>query len=263
MDSLTFKTRLFTYRALALATAGIIVFSSPAFAHERHYAFNTEYRTIPQGEFEIEQSVTSKVPHWDISNENSFQYQTELEYGVTDKWTIAHYEHWDTENHAGYDDDGRAIKDVTKYSGFNFETKYRFGEKGQYWIDPLIYFEISHDPRKAHEPVVLEEKIVLSKDFNKLNFTYNQIMESVANRGGRTEHEFTFATSYELPAGFRAGIEIKGQYWNPEGHHNELAMGPTLAWGGKYFWVTAGALFGLNRAQDDTQARVIIGVPIG
>ena len=42
-----------------------------------------------------------------------------------------------------------------------------------------------------------------------------------------------------------------------------LLTRPTAAWSGKYFWVAAGALIGLNRAQDDTQARVIIGVPIG
>ncbi len=252
-----------TKRVLALTLAGLTAFTAPIFAHERHYVFNAEYRTIPQGEFEVEQSTTSKVPHWNTSNENTFDYETEIEYGITDQWTIAHYENWQTENHAGYDDDGLPAKDVTKYSGFKFETKYRIGEKGKYWVDPLIYLEIAHDPREPRAPVVLEEKIVLSKDFGKLNFTYNQIMESVANRGGRTEHEFTFGSSYELPASFRLGAEFKGQYWNPEGHRNELAMGPTLAWSGKYFWVAAGALFGLNRAQDDTQARVIVGIPIG
>ncbi len=233
------------------------------YTHERQYAFTTEYRTIPKNQFEIEQHTTSKVPHKNTSNENSFEYQTEIEWGVTDHWTLAHYESWQTENHAGYDDDGRPVKDVTKYSGFKFENKYRFGEKGKYWLDPLVYLEIAHDPREEHAPVTLEEKIVLSKDLGRFNFVYNQIMESVANRGGRTEHAFAFGANYAVLDDLHVGVETKGQYWNPEGHHNEIAAGPTISWASQYFWATGSVLFGVNRAANDIESRVIIGVPIG
>ncbi len=234
-----------------------------AFAHERHYVWNQEYQTLPQGAFELESATTSAVPDLQRSNANQFEYKQEVEYGLTDRITLAHYESWETVNRSGVDDDGVSHKDTTKYSGFKFEGKYRIGEVGKYWVDPLLYFEISRDPRKKGIPLTLEGKGVLSKDIGKLNVAYNQIIESEMGSKGLTEQAFTFGFSYEIADSFRAGCETKGQYWNPESHRNELAIGPTLSYVHRYFWVTAGSLFGVNRAADDWQTRLIIGIPIG
>lgn len=228
-----------------------------AHAHERHYVWNAEYQTLPQGTFELESITTFKMPDFKKSDANKWEYKGELEYGLTDHITIAHYEHWETKNKSG------AGKDATKYSGFDFEAKYRIGEMGKYWVDPLLYFEIKRDPREKGIPLTLEGKIVLSKDIGKMNVIYNQIIESQMGDKGLTEQAFTFGFNYEVFDGVRLGFESKGQYWNPENHRNELAMGPTLNYVNRYFWVTAGTLFGANRATDDWQTRLIVGVPIG
>ncbi len=245
-------------KVLTFALLSTIIFSRApeAFAHVRHYVWNQVYETLPQGSFELEGSTTLKVPQFKQSNENEWEYQGELEYGLTDHWNIAHYERWETDNKAAADE-----KDVTKYSGFKFETKYRLGEKGKYWADPLLYLEISRDPRDKDIPMKIEGKIVLSKDFGKFNVTYNQMMESGLGTSGRTEHQFTTGLNYELISGLRLGVETLGQYWNPTGHRNELAMGPTFAYETKWFWLAIGSLFGLNHAADDVQARVLVGVP--
>ena len=115
--------------------------SREAFAHARTYVWNQEYKTLPKGIFELENHTTVQVPRMGKhSSENSWDYETELEYGLTDHWNISHYQQWETSNHDGVDDDGVPVKDVTKYGGFKFETKYRIGEKGKYWVDPLLYF---------------------------------------------------------------------------------------------------------------------------
>ena len=248
------------FKVTAGSVAMFVIFNMiipMAYAHERHYVWNAEYQTLPQGTWELESITTSKVPDLKRSNANKWEYKGELEYGLTDHITIAHYEHWETKNKSG------SGKDSTKYSGFDFEAKYRIGEVGKYWLDPLLYLEIKHDPREEDIPVILEGKIVLSKDIGKFNFIYNQIMESQVASGGRTEHEFTFGSNYSVTDSIRVGFETKGQYWNPEGHRNELAMGPTLNYVHRYFWVTLGTLFGINRAADDWQTRLIVGVPIG
>lgn len=225
-----------------------------AWAHERNYVFTEMYRTIPQGQFEIEQFTGLKVPNRHITNENEWKYQTEIEYGITDHWTIAHYEFWETENVPGPDD-------TTQYGGFKFETKYRFGEKGKYWLDPLIYLEWETEPNEPN-PNTIEGKIVLAKDIGKFNFTYNQILESQLGSGGRTTPEFAFGANYAFPSDIHLGIEFTGNYWKPGTHRNELSLGPSLSWATKYFWITGGVGFGINRAADDVQARVIVGVPI-
>jgi len=235
----------------------IMLMAPNAIAHERQYVWNQEYQTLPQGMFEIESITTTKVPDFKKTNANKWEYKEEVEYGLTDRITLAHYEHWETVNRSGTD------KDTTKYSGFNFEGKYRIGEAGRYWVDPLLYFEISRDPREERIPLTLEGKIIFSKNFGKLNIVYNQIVESETGQKGKTEHEFTFGCDYAISDSFRMGYESKGQYWNPEDNRNELAMGPTVSYSHQYFWVTVGTLFGINHAADDWQTRLIVGIPIG
>ena len=251
---------LFFILSLFLGTA-----SREAFAHARTYVWTQEYKTLPKGIFELESHTTSKVPHGSASDENSWTYEQELEYGVTDHLNISNYEVWETQNQTGFDDNGVPHKDVTQYAGYKFETKYRIGETGKYWVDPLLYLEYFYDPRERFEgaPNGLEGKIVLSKDFGKLNATYNQSMESGFGHKGRTEHEFFFGMNYEVFPEARVGVETTGQYWNPGSNRNEVALGPTLSYEAKYFWIAAGVLFGVNHAADDFQARLSVGVPIG
>jgi len=224
-----------------------------SYAHTRNYVFTEQYRTIPQGQFEIEQWTKLKVPNRHVTNRHSWQYQTELEYGVTDHWTVAHYQFWETQNRVGSNDD-------TTYGGFKFETKYRLGEKGKYWLDPLLYLEWETEPREDN-PNKIEGKIVLSKDIGDLNVTYNQIIESKLGNKGRTEQKFSLAASYALPGDVRLGVEFKGNYWQPGSRRNELALGPSLAFETKYFWVAGGVVFGVNHAASDVESRVIVGVP--
>lgn len=224
------------------------------FAHARTYVWTEEYKTLPQGNFEFEGWTTLKVPDGSKTNDHIFQYQGELEYGVTDHWTIAHYERLKTKNQPSSDDS-------TNYEGFKFESKYRIGEKGKYWVDPLLYLEWKTDFRQEDHPNEIEGKIVLSKNFGRVSVVYNQVVESELGENGRTKPEFRVGANYEIFPELRAGLEFIGQYWAPSTHRNELSLGPTIAYEHKYFWVAVGGLFAVNHAADDHEARVIIGIP--
>lgn len=232
----------------------VSLIASNLYAHTRSYVFSEEYRTIPQGMFEIESWVKLKVPNKQKTNIHTWEWQEEFEYGVTDHFTFANYQVWETKNKRGPDDS-------TVYKGFKFEGKYRIGEKGKYWIDPLIYFEWVRNVREANENK-FESKLVLSKDFGDLNVTFNEVMENTLGSGGRTSHLFTIGTSYQLPYEFKIGVEGKADWWRPGSHRNRIQLGPVVAWEGKYFWIASGVLFGLNRAADDFEFRFILGLPI-
>ncbi len=237
-----------------LAAAFFLFSATGVFAHVRDYVWTEVYNTLPKGGFEIESWTTSKVPDINRSYENTFEYMGEIEYGVTDHLTIGHYQRWETDNVDGDDD-------TTNYTGFKFEAKYRFFEKGKKWVDPLIYLEWITNPHNDDNPNKIEAKIVLSKDLGKFNISYNQIMESELGSGGRTEHNYQIAANYEVFSSFRAGIELGGNYWHPSTHRNELFVGPTFAYEWKYFWIAAGIRWGVNHASDDLQTRLIVGVP--
>ena len=243
---------------LGIGYLGLIILlcvgSHEAFAHARHYAFTEEYKTLPQNSFEIESRTSLDVPDHHVTNANTWEYQQEVEYGVTDHLTVAHYELWDTEN-------TRDEKDVTRYKAFKFETKYRIAETGKYWLDPLLYLEWETEPREKDNPNTIEGKIVLSKNLGRFNVSYNQIMESKLGEGGRTEHEYAIGVNYEILDAVHVGVEAKGQYWNPGSRRNEIALGPAISYEGKYMWVSIGCLFGVNHATDDFNPRVTAGIP--
>lgn len=247
---------------LIVGLGGFLSASNPAYANERHYVFTQEYQTLPKGGMELESQTTLAVPNRHVTNANEWKYTGEIEYGVTDHFTVAHYDIWETKNQAGYDDDGRRLKDTTKYDSFKFEAKYRLGEKGKYWVDPLVYLEWATEPGDKDNPNAIEGKIILSKDFNKFNVTYNHILESKLGQGGRTNHEFTVGMNYEANDSLKLGMEIAGDYWKPSSLHNSIAVGPTVAYASKYFWVSWGLLVGANNHADDFETRIIIGVPI-
>ena len=232
----------------------IFLHSQIVFAHTRSYVFNEEYRTIPQGQFEIESWARLKVPNRQKSNIHTWEWQEEFEYGVTDHFTFANYQVWETKNKRGPDDS-------TVYKGFKFEGKYRIGEKDKYWVDPLIYFEWVKEVREANENE-FESKLILSKDFGGFNITFNEVMENTLGSGGRTNHQFTLGSSYQLPWDFKVGVEGKGDWWRAGSHRNRISFGPVLAWEGKYVWVASGVLFGFNRSADDFEARLIVGIPL-
>ncbi len=238
----------------AFILLAVFMYTKDVFAHERTYVWTEGYNALPKGEHEIESFVTLQVPNGGQTNANTWEYKGELEYGVTDHWALAHGERLKTQNQVGNDDS-------TNYEGFEFESRYRFGEKGKYWVDPLIFLEWATDFREKDHPNSLEGKIVLSKDLGKLNITYNQVLGSELGEKGRTTPEFSVAANYEVLPNVHVGGEFVGQYWAPSSHRNELSLGPTLAYENKHFWVAAGTLFAVNHAANDHEARVIVGVP--
>jgi hypothetical protein len=239
-----------------LFICSVMLLSSEALAHERYYAWTEIYNTLPKGEKEFEYWTTLKVPDGSASSANNWEYQGELEYGVTDHLTIAHYQRWQTENQ-----EGEGLKDSTTYKGFKFEAKYRFFEKGKFFVDPLIYVEWAHNPQEKGDMNKLETKFVFSKDLDKLNLTYNQVIEKELGEGGRTNHEFKFGTSYELFPWLRPGFEMQGTFWHPTNHRNEFAVGPTVQYSNQWFWMVGGVSFGVDPNTDNVQARLVVGVP--
>lgn len=226
----------------------ILVFgiTSTSYADRRNYVWTYEYQTMPKGMYSIEYWLTQKIPHTNQSNINSWEHQLELEYGITNNWDVALYQMLKHER--------TDVKTTTKYDGFKIETRYRFGEKGQFFVDPLLYFEYERDPDFS-KPNVAEVKLILAKDIGNFNISYNQIMERNLEKG-KTEPEYAVGISYAFSPVLKLGMESKGSY-----SEREYAIGPTLAWANSKFWVSLGVVFGLNERTDDVQSRMIVGIP--
>ena len=97
---------------------------------------------------------------------------------------------------------------------------------------------------------------MLTKDIEKFNVAYNQILKQELDSDGETEHEYATGISYEFLPALKLGIESKGNY-----SKEKYAVGPTLSLTTDRFWVSAGAVFGVNGKTDDLQTRMIVGIP--
>ncbi len=220
---------------------------SLAYADRRSYVWTYEYMTMPKGMWELETYVTTEVPNMRKSNINTIKPQLELEYGITDRWDVAMYQMWEFQNN-------RNKKDVSEYKGFKLRTRYKIGEKGKFFVDPLLYFEYIRDDDFS-KPNVGEVKLVLAKDIGDFNVSYNQIVKRNLDRRGKTDHEYATGMSYAFTPRLRVGFESKGNY-----SKEKFALGPTVSYTFKKAFIALGAAFGLNKRTDDLQTRMIVGI---
>jgi hypothetical protein len=221
--------------------------TTASYADRRSYVWTYEYMTMPKGMWEVEYYSTSEVPDRHKSNMNTLKQWLEIEYGITDKWDIALYQMWKFNN--------KRFENDSEYDGFKIRTRYRFGEKGKFILDPLIYLEYIRDDN-WHKPNVGEAKLVLAKDIDRSNISYNQVVKGNLESDGLANWEYATGASYAINNSFRLGLESKGSYTS-----DKFAAGPTLSFAIRKFFVSWGIAFGLNKRTDDLQTRMIIGVP--
>jgi hypothetical protein len=221
-------------------------FAPCAFADRRSCVWTYEYMTMLKGRFEIEYYLTSKVPDINRSGINTFEHWLELEYGITERWDVAVYQQF---RHAN-----KTEESDFSYDGFKVRTRYRFGEKGQYLLDSLLYLEYIRSSDLS-KPNTIEAKLILAKDIGKFNFAYNQILKQEAEHDGLTEHEYAVAFGYRLLPKLGIGLESKGNYTK-----DKYALGPTVSYRGKGWFSALGAVFGLNNRANDVETRMIIGI---
>jgi hypothetical protein len=204
--------------------------------------------TIPKGESELEYYLTAKVPDsHKYDDKNSWEHQVEFEYGLTDRWDIGFYQRWQHTN--------TQADDKFEYTGTKLQTRYRFGEKGTYPLDTLLYLEYIR-PDGSDAPEKVEGKLVLAKDIGNFNIAYNQIIEAGINNNGEIEHEYAGGLNYEFSPALKIGLESTGNL--TEG---KFYLGPTISWARGEFWIGLGALRGLNDRSDDLRVRLIVGIP--
>lgn len=226
----------------SLVAVFCVLIGSSAEAAQRIYVWTEEYGTLAKGNAEIEFWDTAVTKDIQTRNASDWTQKVELEYGITDHLNASLYQVY------GQTADSSALT----YVGYNIELKYRIAEANVLPVDVLLYAE---NEVSTVEGNLFEGKVVLAKDIERLNITYNQIYERLYSTG-EGEHEYAAGISYEIAPWFRAGIESKGSY--TEG---EYAAGPTIAWLGNRIWANLGSVYGLNHKTNDREVRFLLGVP--
>jgi len=186
-------------------------YSSPLFAHREDYIDETlVYETLEKGEVEPEYWLDFGYKSDADSDKNIgfLRHNFALEYGLTQHWMIDGRSSIKTAHHEG-----------TQFDSGRFETRYRFFEEGTKPIDVAISLEANTE-RKEHgrqEPGI-EPRLVLSRDFKRLNLTLN-LPEEIFLKTGELAFVPAFGVRYNATHMLRFGFEMR---YNTHSHEDSV-----------------------------------------
>ncbi|HGY56350.1 MAG TPA: hypothetical protein ENK44_11635 [Caldithrix abyssi] len=217
-----------------------------SFADRRYYIWTYQYNTISQAETELEFYQTTFLANKDI-----WEYRLEVEHGLTDRLDFSVYQIF------------RQIPGESfKWDAVQFRMRYRFGEAGQYFVDPLLYVEY-RQRLDASKPKKAEFRLVLAKQLDALNISFNPLYEYFFSPGSVQELGFDLGLSYEFHPSFMLGIEAVSR---AVFYENEITtgtyLGPVVSVASGSWWYTFGAGFGMNKLSDTMRIRFIMGVDL-
>lgn len=248
-------------RLLVLALL-IMILAPDAWATQRLFTYTYEPETMPQGALEFEEWTTLRAVRNNKVGKNHYtrwDLRQELEYGVTDDYTLSVYLNEKSEyfrNPTTF-----AKTDTFKFDGISIENKWTVLNPVNHPIGLSLYLE----PRFANGEIELEEKIILGQRSGNWKWAFNVSHATEwedsdeAGKGTETtgELEFDFGASYELNKHWSAGVEFRNHNDFPEYEsqlHTAFFVGPVVTYRQEKWWATLTFLtqfYGDNRVSPD------------
>jgi hypothetical protein len=233
--------------------AGILALAiSAAHADTRRFTYNYEPETLPQGGMEFEQWVTLRTGRNSTvgqQNYNAWDIREELEYGVTDRYSVSLYLNGKSESFR----DPTANNDFSKFSfeGVSIENRYMVLNPAEHAVGFTLYLE----PRFSGEEAELEQKLILGQRYGKWKWAFNlthatEWKENLHETEG--EVEGSIGVSYDVGKNWSIGIEARDHNEIPEykvWENTAVFVGPTVSYRHDNWWVALSVMpqvYGLN-----------------
>jgi hypothetical protein len=184
------------------------------------------------------------------------QHSVEIEYGMTDNWTIA-----------GYADFEKPKDGEFKYvQARAVMSRYRFFEQGERFIDGAVEIEYYLPYKKYSDAEKIETRVILEKDIGQVSIMLNPIFEkdvSGPDVGEGMEFEYAAGLYYRATPLLTPGLEfygVMGELSNmkpkdQQEHYVFPRLGVKL---GHRLKFDLGYGFGLTKASDDQVIKAIV-----
>jgi hypothetical protein len=195
-------------RALAFCGLAVAVSRAPAaHANPRPLPFTYQHEQLAAGAVELEQAVdltpirAGNPASPELVWYGLTQFQTELEYGLTDRLELGLYLTLAPAAASGYADIPRNING----NGMKQRLRYKLAETGEWPVDVGVYGELVENERE----IEIEGKLILQRRFGMMRAIANVTAEQEFYWDGN--RDFVFAPSggltFELTPGFQPGLE--------------------------------------------------------
>ncbi|HSY22421.1 MAG TPA: hypothetical protein VK841_09920 [Polyangiaceae bacterium] len=270
--------------ALVLGLVGLVWLPAVAHATPQPLPFSYVYETLPKGSIEVEtyadytplratSSSTGNLTYYGAS-----QFQTEFEYGITDRLELGLYVTW-VPTPSGVAPD--SVSRLTEGNGLKERLRLRLAEPGQWPLDVGLYGEVVENDVE----IELEGKILLQRRIGDLRLVANLWGELEYNldapNGVLGTHDWvinpTVGATYQVTPQFHPGIEgwLRAEYPIPSPLTRTFSLGPaayigpTCMFDFGNFWFSSGVYlrgtnFGRSPQPGDTYGsvwgRLIVGL---
>lgn len=248
------RTTMKTKVCLGIAACGLCLNTH---AVDRLFTYSYEPETMPKGAMEFEQWITlgsGRTKKVGTENYNRWEFREELEYGVTDYYTISFYLNTQSESYR----DTSTGSDFSKFSfkGISVANRIMLLNPAEHKVGVSLYLE----PTFSGNEAAFEQKLLLGQRFGgKYKWTANLIHETEwENNFHETvgEVEATFGISRELTKNWWLGIEARNKNELPEYKEWESTafyLGPAVHYRQDKFWATLTIMpqiWGMNFSED-------------
>ena len=232
-------------RRRILLVASLLTSFLAARADERLFTYVEEAEVLPKGGLEFEQWLTHRrgkangvFAAWD--------FREELEYGLTDRLTVAGYLNFKSTHSEGVTDSKGVLQtdeSGIEFEGVSTELKYQLLNPNTKPMGLLLYGEATYNG----EEFELEEKLVLQKNFGeKWVAAFNVIIEEEwAFTPTDTEEELalelTAGIAYKLTSHWALGLEGRNVRKFPDFDSEKSSawfVGPAIHYGSSKWWAT-------------------------
>ncbi|MBI3596259.1 MAG: hypothetical protein HY203_03790 [Nitrospirae bacterium] len=184
------------------------------------------------------------------------QHSLEVEYGMTDHWTVAAYADFEQPK----DGDFRYVQARAVVS------RYRFFEQGERFLDGAVEIEYVLPKRKYLDGETVETRVILEKDIGQISIILNPLFSknvSGANVDEGLDFEYASGLYYRATPRLTPGVEFYGDMgpWgdlkpkSQQEHYVFPRLGLKFS---RRVGLDIGYGFGLTKASDDQVIKAIL-----
>jgi hypothetical protein len=236
------KKQMLSYirnKTLVTVLAGSLAALS-ASAHERYFTYTYEPETMPQGGWEFEQWVTSRLTRNANVGQQGFQkweFRSSAEYGVTDNYTVELYVNNSLES---FRDPLDGSTTDYKFDGISVENRYMVLNPTEHPIGLTLYVE----PRFSGVEFEMEEKVIIGQRHGNWKWAVNLTHATEwADHFNETEGEveFTAGIAREIGKHWAVGLELRDHNEVPEykdWENTAVSIGPVVSYHRANWWAT-------------------------
>ena len=230
-----------TLLATILAACAVI----NANADERRFTYSYEPEVLPKGALEFEQWVSLRSQRTSAGsvgreNFNRWDIREELEYGVTDRYTVGLYLNARNDSYKNAKVDPRTEVNSFDFKGFSIENRYMVLNPADNPIGLTLYGEGTF----AGDEAELEQKIIIGQRHGDWKWTVNFIHETEWEHHFdemKGEVELAMGITRDLNPNWSVGLEVRDHNELPEYEtwdNTAIYAGPVVSFRQEKWWAT-------------------------